>query len=128
MNIIFGEDINELKQKYIVLELDTFRLPSGESRITYCLLENIPLSDFPVLEFYIKVHHDLMQAYRDRNWEYCKNAINGLRSKWGGELDSFYQDLAVRVNQLEQSPPAAEWDGSRTTSDHRDYFAPVTTQ
>ena len=67
-----------------------------------------------MLDAYIKVHHDVMQAYRDRNWEYCQSAIAGLIGRWNGELDSFYQDLAQRVAEFSSQEPTPEWDGTRT--------------
>jgi len=116
MNIIFGTDLSDLRDRFVVLELDTFRKPGGEPRTVYCLVENIPLDDFPVLDSYIKAHHDLMQAYRNRNWEYCRHAISGLHGRWNGELDSFYEDLAQRVMQYELEQPDDSWDGTRITS------------
>jgi hypothetical protein len=114
MHIIFGDAVQHIPDSYTVLELDTFRMPGSDHRHTaWCVIENIPLADFPVLNAYVQVHHDLMQAYRDRNWEYCRSAISGLIGKWNGELDSFYQDLMARVVDLEQNPPTDSWDGSR---------------
>jgi hypothetical protein len=69
------------------------------------------LTDFPVLESYKKVHADLIQAYRDQNWEYCEHAIKGLLGRWDGELDTFYEDLFRRVTNFKENPPGAEWTG-----------------
>jgi hypothetical protein len=114
MHIIFGDAIKMIPDSFTVLELDTFRRVDGSQRSTaYCVVENVPLQDFPVLDAFVKAHHDLMQAYRDQNWEYCSSAIAGLMGRWNGELDSFYLDLAHRVVELEQHPPDAAWDGSR---------------
>lgn len=111
MHIIFGDAINTLPDSFTVLELDTFR--SGDTQQTaWCVVENIPLASFPLLDSYKQVHSDLMQAYRDRNWEYCENAINGLKGQWNGELDSFYDHLLQRVTEYQQTPPPPEWDGS----------------
>lgn len=114
MNIIYGHQRHLVPDSYTVLELDTFRTPSGRCETAYCVIENIPLQDFPVLDAYIRVHHDLMQAYRDQNWEYCQSAIAGLVGRWNGELDSFYQDLAQRVTQLRDHELEPDWDGTRS--------------
>lgn len=116
MNIIFGTDLEQLRERFVVLELDTFRTAHSEPRTVYCLVESIPVQDFPILESYIKAHHDLMQAYRDQNWEYCRHAIGGLHGRWNGELDTFYDDLARRVQYYELNPPEQGWDGTRITS------------
>jgi len=118
MNIIFGtpDEIAQLRERFVVLELDTFRTVGGATHTVYGLVENIPLADFPILASYMQVHHDLMQAYRNQNWQYCRSALDGLHGRWNGELDSFYQDLARRVIEFEQDPPSADWDGTRVTS------------
>ena len=111
MYIIFGNQAKDLSDRFTVLELDTFVTAQGVET-AWCVVENIPLADFATLDDYRKVHSDLMQAYRQRNWEYCRNAIGGLRGRWNGELDSFYDNLEGRVKQHEINPPAEDWDGT----------------
>jgi hypothetical protein len=95
-----------------VLELDTFVFPpDGEKRTSYCVIEKVPLGDFPLMEAYIKVHADMMQAYRDQNWDYCLHAINGLTGRWNGELDSFYSNLLQRVEKYQTTPPGPDYTG-----------------
>ena len=113
MNIIYGHQRHLIPDSFTVLELDTFLTANGARQTAYCVIENIPLQDFPVLDAYIKVHHDLMVAYRDRNWDYCRSAISGLMGRWDGELDSFYQDLAARVDTFSQQELSQDWDGAR---------------
>lgn len=113
MNIVLGKNRDLVPDGFTVLELDTFQIAGFPAPQTaYCVIENVPLQDFPVLDAYIKVHHDMMQAYKDKNWEYCRSAINGLMGKWNSELDTFYTDLAERVAKLEICPPGDDWDGS----------------
>lgn len=112
MNIIFGDALDSLPNNYTVLELDTFVLPpDGEHRTSYCVIEKVPLTDFPLMEAHIKVHADMMQAYRDQNWDYCLHAINGLTGRWNGELDSFYSNLLERVRQHQATPPSSDYTG-----------------
>lgn len=112
MNIIFGDALDALPDNYTVLELDTFVLPpDGAVRTSYCVIEKVALTDFPVMEAYIKVHGDMMKAYRDKNWQYCLHAIQGLTGRWNGELDSFYNNLLERVNHFQDSPPGDYWTG-----------------
>lgn len=112
MNIIFGENINTLPDNYTILELDSFRLP-GELAIStaYCVIENIPLHEFITLDDYRNAHSELLVQYRARNWEYCISAIDGLTGRWGGELDSFYQNLLERIKTFTDTPPPQDWDG-----------------
>ena len=112
MNIIFGDALEALPNNYTFLELDTFVLPpDGNSRTSYCVIEKVALTDFPLMEAYIKVHTDMMQAYRDKNWDYCLHAIQGLTGKWNGELDSFYANLLQRVKNYQTNPPGEGWTG-----------------
>jgi hypothetical protein len=112
MNIIFGDALETLPDNYTVLELDTFVFPpDSKKRTSYCVVEKVPLTDFPMMEAYIKVHADMMQAYRDQNWDYCLHAIKGLTGHWNGELDSFYSNLSQRVEQYQAKPPGDYWTG-----------------
>jgi hypothetical protein len=112
MKIIFGDALEALPDNYTVLELDTFVLPpDGKQRTSYCVIEKVPLTDFPLMEAYVKVHTDMMQAYRDQNWDYCLHAINGLTGRWNGELDSFYSNLLKRVENYQSNPPGDDYTG-----------------
>jgi len=112
MNIIFGDALESIPNNYTVLELDTFvLLPDGAARTSYCVIEKVPLTDFPVMEAFIKVHTDMMQAYRDQNWDYCLHAISGLIGRWNGELDSFYTNLLQRVENYQANPPGSDYTG-----------------
>jgi hypothetical protein len=112
MNIIFGEAIGTLPDNYTMLELDTFILPPDGKKVTsYCVVDKVALHDFAVLDTYKQVHADLIQAYRDRNWEFCEQAITGLTGRWNGDLDTFYDNLISRVRQLKDNPPDDYWTG-----------------
>jgi hypothetical protein len=112
MNIIFGEDINQLPDSYTILELDSFRFSdSNEPVASFCVVEKIPLSEFATLDAYRTAHQDLIKNYRAREWEYCQGAIKILMGRWNGEVDTFYQNLLERVENYIASPPDDTWDG-----------------
>ena len=111
MNIIFGDAIKEIPDSFTILELDTFRTTADELRTAYCVVETIPLSEFATLDAYKKIHADLIKFYRERQWNYCEHAIEGLMGHWNGELDTFYTDLLKRVMHLKENPPSDDWDG-----------------
>lgn len=112
MNIIFGEDISELKEKFLLLELDTFR--DGDTvRTAYCILDKPPLAELKLLNFYLDAHDQLIKNYRKQHWEYCLQVIDELCGRWGGELDTFYDDLKNRINNYQENAPGEDWDGIR---------------
>ena len=117
MNIIFGQDITDIEQRYVVLELDTFVDAQSHRQTAYCIVDSIPELDWPVIDTYRQAHHDLMKAYRQQDWDYCEHALEGLCGHWNGELDSFYHDLRDRIQRYRHNPPAKDWDGSRSVQD-----------
>jgi adenylate cyclase len=113
MNIILGhENVNDVGDRHIVLELDTMRFSGSDKTVTaYCLVEQMPLEEMFVVINFIDLHTNLMKNYRLRNWKFCEDALEHLRGKWRGELDSFYDTLASRVAAYQANDPGAEWDG-----------------
>ena len=113
MNIIFGADeIPELGDKYTVLELDTFRLPGrSEPATAYCVVENLNYIDMHKVPERKDLHHELIANYRQRNWKFCEDAMQYLRGFWGGEMDTFYDEIQKRIEQFKQTDPGEAWDG-----------------
>lgn len=114
MNIVFaGAELEELRTKYTVLELDTFKfLPSGHLATSYALIDSVPINEIHRISEFSDLHHNLMQNFKKRNWKYCEDAIEHLISAWNGELQSFYENLLERINTLKTNVPDDGWDGS----------------
>ena len=113
MNIVLGEEnIVEIKDRMTVLELDRFKVEKSDQIVTaYCVLENLNIGDLMQLESYKSLHQNLIKNYRLKNWSYCEQAIEHLYGKWAGQLDSFYDDLLVRIGKLKSVDPGPEWKG-----------------
>lgn len=111
MHIIFGQQqAEELSQKYTVLELDTFQLgENGPTVVAYCTVETIPLEELARLDHNKMQHDHLLINYRGRAWQDCLIALDQLKGKWRGELDSFYTDLRTRVESYIKNPPPSDW-------------------
>ena len=110
MNIIFGDAVNQVTDTHTVLELDTFKLMPSERLITsYCVIDNLPLAEFPRLDANKKIHQQLIEQYQLRNWEFCRSAVHSLTGCWNGEMDTFYQHLSERVDEYIVNPPGDEW-------------------
>jgi len=114
MQIIFGEPPEGLTEKYIVLELDTIQYAEDSNPITaYCVIsgEQISLEEVSLLKQYAETHRALMNNYRKQKWEFCEQAIDSLRGKFKGEMDSFYDVLESRVQEYKKEPLGNGWDG-----------------
>ena len=111
MNIIFGKD-QGLDSKHIVLELDTIRVgATGPERTAYCVIENVPLQEMPMVESLKKSHQTLMTEYRSQHWSECERIIEQLTGMWGGEVYTFYEVLTSRINLLKTQTLDESWTG-----------------
>jgi hypothetical protein len=100
MNIIFGrENAEKLREKYTVLDLEILVVEGKEVEV-FCLIpaEKIALSDLPQLEQWIKLHEDFLNGYHTQQWNYCRQCIEYLTGKFGGEVDSFYEEILKRID------------------------------
>ena len=113
MNIILGiENTQQIKDCYTLLELDTIRFLNENSPVVaYCVIEQLPISEMYAVEQFRDLHQNLIRNYRLANWSYCKDALGHLRGRWAGELDSFYDDLATRVDHHQTHGVESDWDG-----------------
>jgi hypothetical protein len=110
MNIIFGNAVDQVANTHTVLELDTFKLMPSEQLIkSYCVVNTVPLSEFQKLEFNKTIHQQLIEQYRQKNWEFCRSALTVLMGNWNGEMDTFYQHLALRIDEYTNCPPDDSW-------------------
>jgi hypothetical protein len=100
MNIIFKTNIEAVDQKYTVLDLDTFCLPDGSQHTACCVIEHIPIDELPATDRLKELHANLIANYGQRNWNYCEQAIEQLQGRWGGDMDSFYAELKMRIDRL----------------------------
>ena len=113
MNIILGrENIEQAQEKYTVLELDTLIIDGAADPVTaYCLIEHVPIDQISTVDQFQDLHHNLIANYRKRNWKFCEDAIEHLKGKWGGELDTFYNELYQRISRLQQETLPMDWNG-----------------
>lgn len=109
MNIIFKENSADIGKKYVVLDLDTFSIPDGSTHTVCCVVENIPITELSETENLKALHADLITSYGQRQWSECEQIIEQLVGKWGGEVDSFYENIRSRVNRLKTLPVDDSW-------------------
>ena len=108
MNIIFGrENAEKLREKYTVLDLEKLVVEGKEVEV-FCLIpaEKIALPDLPQLEQWIKLHEDFLNGYHKKEYNYCRQCIEHLTGKFGGEVDSFYSIISERIEAAD--PPKSD--------------------
>ena len=104
MQIIFGrENAEKLRERYTVLDLETVE-KEGTKIEVFCLIpgEKIGLMELPQLDNWVKLHNDFLDGYHSQQYNYCRQCIEHLMGKFGGEVDSFYEEILKRINSIEQ--------------------------
>lgn len=108
MNVIYGKDqAAAFGDKYIVLELDTFKQQGLDAPITaYCVVSagDLALNEMPELNKWQEFHGDMISGYKTGQFSFCKDCMEYLKGKFGGELDTFYADLERRVDEYTIDP------------------------
>ena len=100
MDIIFGrENAEKLREKYTVLDLETVE-KDGHSIEVFCLIggDKISIGDLPQLEQWITLHNDFLKGLAKKEYSYCRQCIEHLTGKFGGEVDTFYEELLKRID------------------------------
>ena len=103
MNLIFGrENAEHLREKYTVLDLETV-IKDGITLEVFCLIpgEKLGLGDLPQLEQWKTLHNDFLNGYHNKEYAYCRQCIEHLMGKFGGEVDTFYEEILRRINEAE---------------------------
>lgn len=115
MLVIFDTELAEsLKEKMTILELDTFMEEGLSTPVTaYAVMavEDIPLSEIHTLENITKLHNTMLVEYRNRRFDYCNQALEHLKGKWAGKLDSFYDTFEERLVDLSSTDLDSDWNG-----------------
>lgn len=104
MQIIFKKEVaDQLKDKYTVLELETIDvdMPDGtkDQIEAFCVVpaEKIPLTEMAALDSYKNLHSEFVKSYYEKNYKLCNDIAEHLMGKFGGELDSFYEEILSRI-------------------------------
>ena len=111
MNIIFDTgNIEAIKNNNIVLELDTFYFSKLDKTATaYCVVDNVKLTDFDKIDQQQQLHVKLLDAYKNKNFELCRDLLEHLIGAFNGEVDSFYNELSNRIDKTICNPLTDDW-------------------
>ena len=87
---------DKLQGSHTLLELETFEV-EGRPLTAYCVIppEKIIL-DIAQLDNLKELHAQFLKAYTEGNHDLCQDVSEHLIGKFGGELDTFYQELLSR--------------------------------
>lgn len=99
MQVIFNRQLaEELSDRYIILEMETFELPDNQKLETFCVVsaEQMDLRELPNVDVDKKFHQKFIQELKQKNYQFCLEAVEQLKGKFGGELDSFYETIRER--------------------------------
>ena len=97
MQIVWDKNaIEKLKDTHTLLELETFQV-EGTEITAYCVVpaEKI-LGELAQLDRYIELHNGFIKALKENNQQLCKDISEHLMGRFGGELDSFYEEILNR--------------------------------
>jgi hypothetical protein len=102
MFIFFGDETAEkLKENYIILPLEKFE-KDGKTMRAYCVVpgDKISIAELPNIPLYKNLHSQLIDKFEQQDFKTAKDTIELLLGKFGGELDSFYQEITKKLNSL----------------------------
>jgi len=101
------QDIKPVAERYLVLELDTFRI-EGIEIPSWCVIDagDIPLADMTELAHFKEQHENLIRNYKKGDLNFVEQMLEHLQGKFGGNMDSYYTELYARLQQPKQDP----WD------------------
>ena len=120
MYIVYKEsDIEQLRSKYLLLEVDTLKITNEETITGYCVIDidHINLNEITTLKTVKEAHENLMDSYKSQNWDFCIDIIDELKGNFKGELDSFYDVLLDRIVSLQNQSINVDWTGVVDVSD-----------
>ena len=101
MQIIWNQEVAEkMRGTHTVLELETFQV-KDQDITAYCVVppEKIGINGFATLETYKTLHEGFIKAMKDGDSKLCNDIAEHLRGQFGGELDSFYEEILKRFNR-----------------------------
>jgi hypothetical protein len=100
MQIIWDKQAaDNLRKTHTLLELETFDV-KGVPYKTWCVIpaEKIGLAGFATLDTYVQLHEGFIKAYNEKNYKLCEDALEHLMGQFGGELDTFYEEISKRIS------------------------------
>ena len=105
MQIVLHRHIaDQLRARYTVLDLEMFEV-EGQVVEAFCVVsaEKLNLGELPQLEKNIKIHEEFITSLRKKDYQTCRRLKEDLYGKFGGELDSFYDEIMKRADSVQNN-------------------------
>ena len=101
MYVIFDEtQAEKLKEKYTVLRLDRVYVEEKDMHLQlFCVVGagSISLDQIITLESDVNLHEKMIDNLQKQNYDFVAQSIEHLKGKFGGEIDSFYDEVSKRI-------------------------------
>jgi hypothetical protein len=101
MDLIFNkEHAEKLRDRYTILELETITVPGTDQILTsWCVVpaEKV-ISEIDMLPLNTAQHDELIKALQENNNQTALALCQTLKGRFGGELDTFYDEIEKRIN------------------------------
>jgi hypothetical protein len=99
MQIILHRHVaEEVAKRHTVLELESFEI-DGQLVEAFCVVtaDKVRLGDLMTLERDKQLHQRFVEANKKQDYHQCRVLSTDLYGKFGGELDSFYDEILSRT-------------------------------
>jgi len=100
MQIVFNREAAEqLRSRYTVLDLEKFDV-EGKVLETFCVVpaEKLAFMDLTKLQEQKDNHQEFVLALQEKNWQQVIAMQDKVHGSFGGELDTFYDEIVSRSN------------------------------
>jgi hypothetical protein len=99
MHLIFKPEHKELLEgRYTILELETIQVAESDPVTAWCVIEAEKIiPEIDMLPLNKSLHEDLLTAIKEDQPEQAKKLCAELKGKFGGELDTFYEEIVKRI-------------------------------
>lgn len=101
MQIVWDQEVvKKLKNSHTVLELETFDV-EGKTVTAWCVVpaEKIGLN-LASLDGLKDLHARFIAAWNNKEYNLCEDISRHLMGQFGGELDTFYEELLNRISSI----------------------------
>jgi len=117
VKIVLGQRTAELvKDEYFVLELDCIAVKGKKEGVNiFTVLSS--LADTPKeWHDHAKTHQTMIAAYRNQRFKVADSLCDGLKGKFDGHMDHYYEIWQERCAEMAKNPPGKDWDGVYRTN------------